>query len=221
MISKTLQLRTMKTVLVFLCLFCHLLACTQDSTSKKPLFLYAVATYDFPKSYVVSFGTSIPFHSITTRKHPENLRISATKDEFICAELGADRRPFAYTSIYVNAGIGIRFSRSEIHFTELSFEQGIVRTFYDGQVYEQQSDGSIKELTLFGRTYASSGFSYSQNWSISNRHKKAWFIQIKPSVWIQYPYNSFLKPHLSLQAGLSYHLRNVAIHSRTKYTAEQ
>ena len=221
MISKTLQLRTMKTVLLSFCLFCQLLVGAQDSTSKRPVFLYAVATYDFARSYGASLGTSIPFHSITNQKHHENLRTSATKDEFISAELGTDRRPFAYTSMYVHAGVGIRFNRSEKHFTELSFEQGILRTFYDGQVYEQQSDGSIKELTLFGRTYASSGLSYSQNWSISNRSRNAWFIQIKPSIWIQYPYNSFLKPHLSLQAGLSYRLRNVSIHSRTKDTTEQ
>src|SRR5262249_55903586 len=130
---------------------------------------------------------------------------------------GTDRRPLAYTSAYFNVGVGIRFSRSEKHFTELSLEQGVLRTFYDGKVYQQQSDGSIKELPLFGRTYATTGFSYAQNWSISNRGRNAWFILLKPSVWIQYPYNSFLKAHVSLQAGVSYRIREITVHSRTKY----
>ena len=211
----------MKTARPSLFLFCHLLASAQDSTTKRPIFLYAVATYDFAQSYGASVGTSIPFHSIYNQKHHENLQGTSTKDLFMSMELGTDLRPFAYISVYVNAGVGVRFTRSEKHFTELSFEQGLMRTFYDGKVYAEQSDGSIKELTLFGRTYASSGLSYGLNWRINHGSRNAWFIQIRPSVWIQYPYNSFLKPHLSLQAGLSYHLRDVTIHSRIKRTAEQ
>jgi len=99
----------------------------------------------------------------------------------------------------------------------LSFEQGVLRTFYDGKVYQEQTDGSIKEAPLFGRTYATTGFSYGQNWRISNHSRNAWFIQLRPSVWIQYPYNSFLKAHLSLQGGVSYRLGEMIVHSRTKY----
>jgi len=207
----------MKTALPFLCLCCHLVAHTQDSTSKRPVLLFAVAIYDFAKSYGTSAGVSIPFHSIISQKHHENMRTETRKDQFVSMEAGIDRRPFAYTSAYVNVGMGIRFAKNEKHFTELSFEQGVLRTFYDGAVYEQQSDGSIKELTLFGRTYATTSFSYAQIWSISYRTNKAWFILVKPCIWIQYPYNGFLKPHLSLQGGVSYHLGNVIVHTRTKY----
>ena len=207
----------MKTLLLSVCLFCHLLACTQDSTSNRPVLIHAVATYDFAKSYGFSAGASIPFHSVISQKPHENLQAGTSRDELILVESGIDRRPYAYTSAYFKVGAGVRFARSEKHFTELSFEQGVLRTFYDGQVYEAQSDGSIKELTLFGRTYATTGFSYAQTWRINNRGGSAWFILIKPSIWIQYPYNSFLKPHFSLQGGVSYHLRDVTIHTRTKY----
>jgi hypothetical protein len=203
----------MKTVPLFLCLFCYMLAYTQDSTSKSPVFLNAVATYDFAKSYGVSIGASIPFHSIINQEHHERLR---RKDEFISLELAADR-PFAYSSMCVNVGAGFRFIRSEKHFTEISFEQGMLRTFYDGTVYQEQSDGSVKQIPLFGRTYATTRFLYVQYWSINNRMGNAWFILIRPSIWIQYPYNSFFKPHLSLQAGVSYHLRDITVHTRTKY----
>jgi hypothetical protein len=206
----------MKTAFLFFFLFCHLFACTQDSTSKRPVFLCAVATYDFAKSYGVSAGVAIPFHSIISQQHLENLRGTHRKDEFFLLELGTDHRPLMYTSMYINLGAGIRFARSERHFTELSFEQGVLRTFYDGQVYQEQTDGSIKELTLFGRTYATTGLLYAQVWNISNRSSNAWFILLKPRIWIQYPYNSFLKPHFSLEAGISYHLRNVTVPTRTK-----
>src|SRR5215467_943419 len=142
----------MKTVLLFLCLICHLFACTQDSISKRPVFIYAVATYDFAKSYGFSAGASIPFHSVISKKQHENLRAATRKDKFVSVETGIDRRPYAYTSAFFNVGVGLRFARNEKHFTELSLEQGVLRTFYDGQVYQEQPDGSIKELALFGRT---------------------------------------------------------------------
>jgi len=206
----------MKIVLLSLCLFCHLLACTQDSTSQRPVFLHAVANYDFAKSYGISAGVSIPFHSVISQKHHENLR-AGRKEEFISVESGIDRRPFAYTSAYFHVGAGVRFARSEQHFTELNFEQGVLRTFYDGRVYEEQPDGSIKELTLFGRTYARTGISCAQIWNISRETSNAWFILLKPSIWVQYPYNSFLKPHVSLQTGVSYRFRDVKVHTRIKY----
>ena len=207
----------MKTALLFLCLLSHVVARTQDSASKRPVFLYAVGAYDFAKSYGLAAGTSLPFHSVISQKRHENSRGQTSKDQFVSVEIGIDRRPYAYTSAYVNFGIGIRFATNEKHFAELGFEQGVLRTLYDGAVYQQQSDGSIKELTLFGRTYATSGFSYAQIWNISHRSTNVWFVQLKPCIWIQYPYNSFLKPHLSLQGGISYHLRDVTVHTRTKY----
>jgi hypothetical protein len=207
----------MKTVLLFLCLSCYLLACSQDSTSKKPVFLCAVATYDFAKSYGVSAGASIPFRSIIIKKQDENSQAGRSKVKFISVESGIERRPFAYTSANLNVGAGIRFARGEKHFTELTFEQGILRTFYDGLVYEQQSDGSIKELTQFGRTYATTGLSYAQHWRLSSGGNNAWFLLVKPCIWIQYPYNSFLKPHFSLQGGISYHLSDVTVRTRKKH----
>jgi hypothetical protein len=207
----------MKTVLLFLCMFWHLFAYTQDSTSKRPVFIYAVATYDFAKSYGVSAGASIPFHSVIAQTHHENLRGGTRKDKFIVGEFGIHRRPFAYTSAYFNVGAGVRFATSEKHFTELSIEQGVLRTFYDGHVYEEQSDGSIKELPLFGRTYARTGFSCAQIWNISGGTSNAWLILLKPCIWMQYPYNGFLKPHFSLHAGVSYHLSDVKVPTRIKY----
>ena len=207
----------MKTALLLLCLFYDQVAYTQDSTSKRPVLLYAVAIYDFAKSYGVSAGASIPFQSIISHKQHENLLAATKKDQFISVGAGMYRRPFLYTSAYLDVGAGVRFARSEKHYSEVSFEQGVLRTFYDGQVYGEQLDGTIKELSLFGRTYATTGFSYAQHWSLSDGSGNAWFILFKPCIWIQYPYNSFLKPHFSLQVGASYQLGGVTVHTRTKY----
>lgn len=199
----------MKTVLLSALLLFSVIASAQDTLLiYRPAFLYDLATYDFPRSYGFTIGASIPFHShVKEKKYKDSNPRNSEKDDFISAESGGYRDRFAYTSILVNAGIGIRYVKSTKHFTELSFNQGMVRTMYDGIVYELNPNGSIQERILFGRTYLTTGFSYSQNWSLNNRSSNLWFIRLKPAAWIQYPYNSFLKPHISLQAGVSYHLK--------------
>jgi len=181
----------------------------QDSLHvNRSAYLYGLISYDFPEGVGFTIGTSIPFHSIIKEKeHKDSKTRISRKDEFISAELGGYHYPLSYTSIILNAGIGIRYVKSVKRFTELSFIQGILRTIYDGKVYELDEDGNIKEHILFGRTYLTSGFSYSLNWSLNSKSSNLWFIQLKPSAWIQYPYNSFLKPHVSLQAGVSYRLK--------------
>jgi len=199
----------MKTVLLSAWLLLSVMASAQDSLHiYRPAFLYGLTTYNFPWSYGFTIGTSISFHSIIKEKKYKDFKPrSSEKDEFISAESGGYRRRFAYASIVVNAGIGIRYVKSAKYFTELSFNQGIVRTMYDGKVYELDQDGNIKERILFGRTYLTTGFTYSLNWRLNNRNSNLWFIQLKPATWIQYPYNSFLKPHMSLQAGVNYRLK--------------
>jgi hypothetical protein len=199
----------MKTVILVTLLLLTVMASAQDFlTIKRPTYLYGLITYDFPRSYGFTIGTSIPFHCISKERANKDLkRRSPGKEEFISAELSGTHDLFAYTSIMLNAGIGIRYIKSTKHFTELSFNQGILRTIYDGKVYEVDQDGSIKERILFGRSYLTTGLAYSLNWSLNNRNSSLWFIQLKPSTWVQYPYNSFLRPHLSLQAGVSYRLK--------------
>jgi hypothetical protein len=199
----------MKIVLLSTWLLLSVTAPAQDSLHvNRSAYLYSLVGYDFPESVGFTIGTSIPFHSIIKEKeHKDSKTRNSRKDEFISVESGGYHHPFAYTSTILNAGIGIRYIKSVKRFAELSFIQGILRTIYDGKVYELDEDGNIKEHILFGRTYLTSGFSYSMNWSLNSRNSNLWFFQLKPAAWIQYPYNSFLKPHISLQAGVSYRLK--------------
>src|SRR5262245_10665767 len=117
----------MKTAILSAGLLLSVMASAQDSLRlKRPAFLYCLATYDLPKGYGFAIGTSIPFHA-TIKKDATDSKIHSEKDEFISAELGEIHYPFAYTTIMLNAGFGIRYIKSSKHFTELSFNQGINR----------------------------------------------------------------------------------------------
>jgi len=195
----------MKPVLLLLLLSFPGITFSQDSLNiSRPVLLYGLAAYDIPKGFGFDIGASVPFHSTAKLKN------GSEKDEFISSELGEYRYPFAYTSMLFNVGLGIEYIRSPKYFTELSFSQGLLRTIYDGKVYELDQYGNIKERKLFGRTYLTTQFSYSINYRVDRRNPNLWFLQLRPSAWLQYPYNSFLKLHFSLQAGISYCLKNHA-----------
>jgi hypothetical protein len=210
----------MKTVPLSICLFVSIIATAQDSLRvSTPLLLHSLATYDLPGSYGLSMGISFPFHSVIKKNRNQDFtRENHDRINFVSAEFGEYRRPFAYTAIIFSAGIGARCSRSPNHFTELSFHQGVLRTIYDGDVYELQQDGSVKQLRFFGRTYLTSGFSYSWNWTLNQHNPGVCFFKLMPSLWAQYPYNSFIKLHSSLQAGITYRLKNISVRARTKYS---
>jgi hypothetical protein len=188
----------MKTISLLLLFTVPFIAFSQDSLPiSRPVFLYGLTGYDIPKGFGFTIGGTAPFHSVV------KLKTGAEKDEVISSEIGEYRYPFAYTSIFFNAGLGIEYIRSSKHFTELSFSQGLLRTIYDGKVYELAQDGSIKERKLFGRNYLITQVSWSLNYRIYKR-PDPWFIKFRPSAWLQYPYNSFLKLHFAIQAGVSY-----------------
>lgn len=196
----------MKTIPLLLLVTLPVIAFGQDSLPiSRPFFLYGLAGYDIPKGFGFTIGGAVPFHSVV------KIKTCAQRTEVVFSELGEYRYPFAYTSIFFNAGLGIEYIRSSKHFTELSFSQGLLRTIYDGKVYELAPDGNIKERKLFGRNYLISQVSWSLNYRIYKRNPGPWFLKFRPSAWLQYPYNSFLKPHIAIQAGVSYCLNGHSV----------
>jgi len=196
----------MKTILLLLLFTVPVVAFGQDSLPTSLLiFLYGLTGYDVPKGFGFTIGGAVPFHSVVKNK------TGVKRNEVIFSELGEYRYPFAYTSILFNAGFGIEYVRSSTHFTELSFSQGLLRSIYDGKVYELEQDGSIKERKLFGRNYLITQVSWSLNYRVYKRNPDPWFIKFRPSAWLQYPYNSFLKLHFAIQAGVSYCLNGHSI----------
>ena len=188
----------MKTVLLLLAsIVCSYTYCQDSTTIKFPIKAQFSFQYDFPESYGVSAGV------IVQLSHPEykkNYRNSSDYHLWIASfETGWLNYPSNSSAVNANAGIGVRVSKYPGHYHEWLIEEGIFRTYYMGTVYTITSDGNIKELPDFGRTYATTGFSYLQNWDINQVS-----LFIKPSVWIQYPFNGFIKAHSSIKIGLRY-----------------
>ncbi|HEV7620268.1 MAG TPA: hypothetical protein VGO09_00970 [Flavisolibacter sp.] len=198
--------------LLFLLFLFNFSSCAQDSLSMgKPIFLYASLLYDFPTSYGIKTSAGMPIKSFIKKRKLENGNIQyKEKDLFISVTLGGYRYPLNYTGIFLMPGIGIRYYKSQKTFTEIAFELGMLRTFYDGRVYEVSANGTINTLPLFGRFYLLSGLSYALNFKLNEKKMNNLFIHIKPALWLQYPYNSFIKAHFSTEAGICYTIKTAS-----------
>jgi len=208
--NKTLR----KTCCLFLILSFTKTALAQDSSiTTKPIFADASLLYDFPESFGMTVGIYLPLQSITKNFIYKNGKsITKQKDIVTGVNAGFYRYPYNYTGVIFSPFIAKRRYYHPSFFTETAVSIGMLRTFYDGKVYKVDASGNVTELGLFGRFYATTGFSYGFNWLLkSSQHNIA--LQLKPSLWFQYPYNSFIKPHASLEAGVKYEIakRNVSV----------
>lgn len=160
--------------------------------------------YDFPQSFGATAGIEIPLksnHIINSRKEREKSRylITTTNIGFYSYQLN-------HKGIFAQQSLGYSYHTSKPFFSELLIGLGLLRTFYDGSVYTVSNNGDIKEHSHFGRWYATTSIAtvLGIDWE-KKQHPLPFAISVQPSVWIQYPYNSFVLPHLSMQVTMQWH----------------
>lgn len=225
MSKKTTLEKLSITILLIVSLLKFESAFTQDSTYKtlKPVLLQASLLYDFPQSYGVTVAVSYPLKSIVkTRVSKSGTMLTRQKDGFWGLEAGGYRYPYNYTGILLMPFIGVRQYTRHSFFYETSLGVGVLRSFYDGKVYEVDADGNVKEKSLFGRFYATTDVSSAFNFLLQKPGHPILALQVKPTLWFQYPFNSFIKPHISFEAGINYEINtcNTTTRKMTKYLRE-
>ncbi len=208
--------------LVIISLFLSKTVYSQDSTYNilKPVFVQTSLLYDFPISYGITTGISYPLKSIVNKRILKNGKLhTKQKDMFWGGNLGVYRYPYNYTGVLVAPFIGMRHFTHKSFFLESSFSVGLLKTFYDGKVYQVDASGNVKEKSLFGRLYATTHFSSAFNFMLQKSRHPMLALQIKPTLWFQYPFNGFIKPHVSLEASIKYEIntQTTTIRTTTKY----
>jgi hypothetical protein len=195
------------TIMVLLCWATYAIA--QDSAQKiqKSLFVHASGFYDFPQSFGFTAGVDFVVHSTQkniTRRNGKTLQ--RTKDRIVNADIGLYRYSFNHTGLMFMPTIGTRYTKQGGYYFETQAGIGLLRTFYDGRVYEVDGSGNVKEKKAFGRYYTTTQLALVFGYDFSKcTHLRPIAIQLKPILWVQYPYNSFLLPHGSLELGIKYH----------------
>jgi len=194
----------------------------QDSSERetKLIFTEVSLLYDFPESYGVVAGINLPMRSLIKNKiYKEGKVVPKQRDVIYGVNAGFYRYPYNYTGVFLTPFIAFRHYVHPSLFHETSLGIGLLRTFYDGTVYKVDDAGDVNEESLFGRFYATTSFSWSINFLLRRPNRSIMAVQVKPLFWLQYPYNSFVKPHVSLAAGIKYEIgkKGVKVKTITKY----
>jgi hypothetical protein len=174
----------------------------QDSASlTPPNYFHLLGLYDAP----VSYGLNISRDFLLRPKSAQSYLPGRTQNKrwVLTADLAAYRYPDNYEAVMLFGGAGFRLTHPNGSCSDLLIHAGLLRTFYEGIVYGLDANGQIRELSAFGRFYALTGISYARHWDINPKAKRRVLLSVRPLLWTQYPYNSFLKLHLSLLAGIS------------------
>ncbi len=191
----------------------------QDSSHRveMPIYIHGALFYDFPQSFGITAGVELPIssrHFIIERKSRQKEKY---RDLITTSDVGFYRYPFNNTGLFLLQSVGYRYHKSKPYYFEWLATVGILRTFYDGTVYAVSDNGVVTTFGNFGRVYAITGFTtvFGHDFQRSIKPKPI-SVSIHSSLWIQYPYNSFILPHLSLQLSLSYHFSHLSLSVRQK-----
>lgn len=84
---------------------------------------------------------------------------------------------------------------------------GYLRTFLDGETYEMTSDGNFKKIPLAGNNTFMPSLSLHLAYDFSRVSNLNFGIFIKPSFFMQIPYNTFALPQYAVELGIKYHLK--------------
>ena len=216
---KTLSSKIFLSSFTFMCLF-RINGIAQDSLKRviMPVYLHGSFFYDFPQNFGATAGVDFPIRSkVIFTKNKDGEENVKYRDLIIASDVGFYRYAFNNTGIYLFQSIGKRYHKEKPYYFEWLASVGVLRTFYDGIVYSVDNNGDVKILKDFGRYYATTGFAavFGHNFERSN-HPKPFAIDLKPSLWIQYPYNSFILPHFSVWLTFKYHFNRFNISIKQK-----
>ena len=202
------------------CMFLLMLhTAAQDSSYRvvMPVYTHASLFYDFPQSFGATGGIELPInshHIVIARRGRQKEKY---RDLITSSDVGFYRYPYNNTGVFLLQSVGYRYYKTKPYYFEWLATVGVLRTFYDGIVYKVSDYGAVTTLHNFGRLYATSGFTlvFGHNFERSVKPVPV-SVSIQPSVWVQYPYNSFILPHVSLQLSFSYHFNHFNIYVRQK-----
>ncbi|MEO8854674.1 MAG: hypothetical protein ABI359_12910 [Ginsengibacter sp.] len=183
-----------------------------------PVYTSASFLYDFPQSFGATAGITLPLNSRHIYINKKGREKQKFRELLTRSEVGFYRYPFNYTALFFEQSIGFRYQSKKEYFYEWMLMAGVLRTFYDGTVYTVSDNGTVSTLKNFGRLYAVTGISTGFGLDLERSAKPLPLaVSLQPSLWIQYPYNSYVLPHISIRLSLQYHFPsfNIWVHQKT------
>jgi hypothetical protein len=128
--------------------------------------------------------------------------------------------PFNNSGIYLMPSVGKNYYSDKPYYFGWLVNIGVLRTFYDGIVYSVDAGGNVSQRKNFGRYYAITGIGAVVGRNFLKGLRFPFRAEIKPLLWMQYPYNSFVLPHGAAMVSIKYHFKNfnTLVKKKTKGT---
>jgi hypothetical protein len=178
-----------------------------------PVFVRSSLFYDFPQSFGASAGVDFPVRSkMIITKDEKGQTSFKYRDLIVAGDIGFYRNLFNNSGLYFFQSIGKQYHKNKPYYYEWLARVGLLRTFYDGIVYTVDANGNVKVINNFGRYYIATGFMAVFGYDFERSKKQLPFaIDARSYIWIQYPYNSFVLPHLSFELSFKYRFNKLNI----------
>jgi hypothetical protein len=145
-------------------------------------------------------------------KHIEKMKKNGkviTKDRLLSLNLGFYHHPTFHDNLYLLLERTRRRTTPKGFFVETSPGIGISRTFLGGTTYNVSDAGEVSKKTAAGYTYAMVSLAGSLGYDFSKKSdNRPYAVYLKPSLFLMFPYNSFLYARPTVELGVIYKPKN-------------
>jgi hypothetical protein len=187
-------------------LFLFFLIVSNNYMYADTLSLGCSAGWDFPQCMEASISARLPVWQ-SRNTATDTAGCNNIKTRSLNFGLHLDMRSVIdnRNEIGLNAEVcWIRHSKTKFYIGEAR-DIGILRTIYHGTTYSVNGNGVISTCSMGGRLYASSGLTTILGWTTGFACQ--YFphdIELRPHLWIAYPWNNFILPHISIDFAVRY-----------------
>ena len=180
----------------------------QDSLmiSKKKIKGFSVSYFGQGYShYGVKIGTEYPLWTKEKIKTKKSLKeIHKNKLIFVTGNVGCYIHRRNTVGVFINSEIGYRKTRKNGFMYEFLLGLGYLHSFLQGDTYEVNADGSVKQVFLAGRSSFMPALCGGIGYDFDYRYHKHFSVFLKPGFFVQYPFNTALAARTSIELGIFY-----------------
>lgn len=140
-----------------------------------------------------------------TKTKKSSKQIHKRKEVFLTANIGSYIHKRSHVGLFLSSEIGYRKTIRKGFKYEMLIGLGYLHTFLQGDTYEVNDDGTVDRVYLAGQPNLMIPFSIGLGYDFNFHYKKPFSLHLKPSFFIQYPYNQAIAIRPVVDLGLFYY----------------
>ncbi len=136
----------------------------------------------------------------------EKKRITKEKSKLLAASVGMYHHVDNHYGTFLLTEVGGKGTRPKGFTTERWMGIGYFRSWLASPTFEVDDNGEVDQLTGAGRNRVMLSFAYGIGWDLS-RHGLPLRWNLKPTLFLEIPYNNTIMPRVAWEMGVSYRIK--------------